>query len=135
MPKITAFEMDEKKENEGVWVKAGAGLDLLIARLGNKQCKKYLLQHGKPFTQKMMRLGMIDETDTEISDEFYQALAHTVLLGWKNLQDDSNQDIPYTPEKAYEFLKKYTEFSAMVLEYAQNAELFRRQEDAAIRKN
>ena len=68
--------------------------------------------------------------DTERTTK--EAIAHTIVLGWRNLEDDNGNSIPYSPEKALEFLKdpEMLDFYNWVLLTANNAELFRKQFDA-----
>jgi hypothetical protein len=127
--KLSKFKMDIRKVEEGTWVPAGDGLELLIARLGNEKYKKFLRSRGRHIAVQV-RTGNIDTP--AMTDLQRQAVAHTVLLGWKNLQDDAGQDITFSPGKALELFSSHSDFFDMVLEFANDASLFREemQEDS-----
>ncbi len=116
-------------EQEGVWVDAG-GLKLRIARMGNPKYNEYARQLGKPHAMQI-RHGAGDAAKV-LEDVIKKAMARHVLLGWENLEDDAGSPIPYSEAKAMELLTGFPDFYRMVLEFAQEAEHFKRQsrEDA-----
>ena len=123
--KITQFKIDGKMETEGVWVPSGGGLELKIARIGNLQYQNYMRKIGKPYSRQL-RHGHVDAS--VLDDLTMRSVAKHILLGWRNLQDADGKDIEHSAEKALELLKEYRGLYEMVLEIANDAELFRQEE-------
>jgi len=137
--KLSTFEMDKEKENQGVWVEL-EGLKLLIARFGNEGCEKFALEHeliGKQFSKGSARalISSASKAGDKQKDLIIKAISQHVLLDWENLQDDDGKDIPFSEGKAHEILTKYPEFLSLVLEYALDVERFRKNKEEELVKN
>lgn len=123
MASIGKFKTDKKREQEGVWVDAGEGLKLKLARLGNPKYEALMQQLGKPY-RRQIRNNTID-VDV-LRGLTARALARHVLLDWSDLQDEeTGEDITYSQEKALELLKNYRDFYDMVVELANDQQFFR----------
>ena len=76
--------------------------------------------------QQTIRRGLQDPAlMTQISKD---AAAQALLHDWENLQDDDGKPIPFSREYARKIFDSHPDFFALVIELAENAELFR--EDA-----
>ncbi len=126
--RMSTFETDKEKEIEGAWVDAGAGLRIRVARVGNQEYQRYLQKLGRPYIQSA-RSGTvpIDVVD----DITRRAVARHILLGWENMQDDNDEEIKYSEEKAFELLTEYRDFFELVLGFASDIELFRKENHQA----
>lgn len=127
---ITRLKTDRKKEDGGVWIEAGEGLRLKIARIGNKNYEKFILEQQGPFARRVGRSSM-----EEMQDRIRDAIAHTVLLGWENLVDEHGVEISFSPSKALELFISTPEFYRIVSEYASDIEMFREGSKAEAAKN
>jgi hypothetical protein len=127
--KLSRFKMDNKKQLEGVWVDAGDGLRLRVARLGNEKYKAFLRTRGKSLAVQVRTGNFSQQEAMELQQ---QAIAHTVLLEWTNLVEDDGAVIPYSPGKALELFRSHPDFLDLVTEFASDAALYRDQavEDA-----
>ena len=122
---ITRFKTDETLEKEGVWVDAGGGLRLKVARSSNYNYEEDLRKLGKPYVRQI-RLGTVDnETIEKIS---IKAFAKHVLKDWENLEDEKGNEILYSPAKAEELLLEYRDFYKLVQEFAQEQDLYRQEQ-------
>ena len=122
---INKLRTNPKSETDGVWVDAGAGLQLKIARLGNPNYSKRLNVLLKPLRSQWSGVGEISPGDVE--KVTIQAMSECILLDWKNLTDmvgDAEVPVPYSPEKSLELLK-IPDFAEIVSGFARKAELFR----------
>lgn len=120
--KLSRFVTDKTKETEGVWVDVGGGLRLKLARMGNANYTTALL--GSKYFGRSSKIIGIDAKGAV--DDMRNAVAEYIILGWEGLVDDDNQPIPYSVEKAREILRDTPEFYRMVLEYAEDIELYRK---------
>ena len=118
--KINAFKTDLEKERFGTWVNGPEGLQLLVARSGNSRFLAEMRTLGKG-KLTAAKIGAMSEE--EALDIYVKAMSRTILLGWKNLQDESG-DVPYSVEKAEEYLK-IRDFRELVEEVSKDAERFR----------
>lgn len=141
---IQDFRTDTSKETDGVWVNAGAGLRLKIARMGNAKYKQYQQTLIRPLQEELSGVGEV--SPEKVQEITRKAMAKHILLGWENLQDVKKTptgdvvyvvntdgkitdepelvDVPYSVEKAEEFLA-LSDFGDMVARYAGKMELFR----------
>lgn len=131
MAKITRFK-STAAETEGVWVDAGAGLRLKIARANNANFDKVLSRLTRPHLQRIRNGSFPDE---DMKKLVWQATAETILLDWENLEDEEGNEVPYSPEKALELLTEYKDFRDMVSSYAQDATLFKQELDEEAKGN
>lgn len=130
--RISRFRTDRSAETNGVWVDAGEGLHLLIARAGNPRFQDAMRRLGHPLLPQI-KTGTISEETSE--GVLCRALAETILLNWKNLQDDDGKDIPYSVEKATQLLLEVRDFRSIVIELSQNVNLFRNEQTREILGN
>ena len=125
MPNLRSlYKTDQTKEEEGVWIDFGNGIKLRIARLGNPKYNAYLRRIGKPH-QMSIRNGSASQATVE--DLTIRAIAKHVLLGWEGVDED-NELVPYTEEKALEYLRTMRDFYQQVLELSSDANQFREEE-------
>lgn len=142
---ISRMRTDPEKEKSGVWVKAGGGLELLIARHGNPEYNRYLQKLLQPIRDSVQGMGEIDPE--QVIQATHKAFARHILLDWKNLGevkegetvvDDSGElvltNVPYSEETAVGYLK-IPDFMEMVAMHSRNIELFRLKKKQEIVKN
>jgi hypothetical protein len=124
MAKLNAIAVDLQKSNDGVWVDHELGYSFKIAEAGNENYMKYLRQIQKPV---LARIRIKEEGLME--DLVKQAAAKFILVDWKNIEDESGQPIPYSPEKALELFKNPAlhKIYDWILEKANDFELYKQQ--------
>jgi hypothetical protein len=113
MPKLSALRCDLKKEVEGVWCTypvpgADTSIECLIARIGNKNYN----QEVERLTQKWLDEHPSENSDPgkrippDVMEDIYiQAVSMFVLLDWRNVLDDDDEDLAYTPEEGLKILR------------------------------
>ena len=100
MAKLSGIRSDVKKSEGGIWTEFESGIEFLIARMGNAKYTKLLAKLSRPHHRKLRGLrGAGGELESNLMK---QAVAKTVLIGWKNLDDEKGVEIPYSSEKALE---------------------------------
>lgn len=120
--RLSAFKTDQEKETSGVWFPIGAGLEVLVARMRNRRYRDRMRELMRPHLQRVRRGSLDLDVVAKLN---LQAVAETVLLDWKNLEDDDGKTISYSKEKALEVLEKYPEFAEIVTEFAGDIENYR----------
>lgn len=131
--RLSIMKADLDLEVEGVWRTYGEGLvppgeplaEFKIARIGTPQYRAFVdkVQRKHAFA---IRAG--DEHAEEIvTDITNQAIARFVVIDWRGLHDDDGNEIPYSPERAYEFLSdpEMHDFRNWVFAIAGNAHNYR----------
>jgi hypothetical protein len=99
MANINLVRTDPDKELHGVWVDFAEGIELKIARSGNSAYLELLKKLSEPHVQEI-RDGSVDE---DLYDDILRKVrASTILLDWKNIEDDTGT-VSYSVEKAYEY--------------------------------
>jgi len=129
--RLSNFKTDKSKEEEGVWVPYENGFEILIARMGNRRFKEFMMKKGKKHMRQLER-GTIDlDTADELMRE---AILETILLDWRNLLDDNDQQIPYSKEEARKALA-IDDFYKEIFELAQQRELYAIEDEKAAQGN
>ena len=123
---LNKIKIDLEKQIAGVWVDVDADTSLLVARMHNPEFTKVFERAAIPYKQAA-RKGIV--SDSKALEGFNQALAKTVLLGWKGLKLDG-EEVSYSHETCYEILsdESLTNFKDLVVEIATNEENFRAEE-------
>lgn len=101
MVKLSTIKSDSELENKGAWVEWDFGVSLLIARAGNRQFDNFM----QSFSAKEIET-MRDSNDPDTTEGMLKkAIAKTVWLGWKNIDDDDGKPLKYSAKRALEFLE------------------------------
>lgn len=130
--KISNFKTNEDLETNGVWVDIGEGARLLVARMNNPNFQKMFTKLTEPHRKALQR-NTLDEAVLE--DIAIRCVAKTVLLDWSGWQGDDGADVPYSEEKALEWLRDLKDFRALVREISTEQATFRETLDEADLKN
>lgn len=125
--KLSAFEQDVTKAEDGVWVNLGDGLEVKVARSGSARANKILERLTKPHQRAISSGAASDELLERLNAEH---TAKAIIRGWKGLQDEDGNDIPYSEAKAFEIVldPKYRDFRDPVLYLSREMETFRKEE-------
>lgn len=102
MAKLSLIKTDDNLENKGQWFDWELGVQLKIARAGNRAFDTMMQELSKPHIQKNRDGNMDDETSEEI---LKKCIAKTILLGWKNIEDDDGKPLKYSAKNALELLQ------------------------------
>jgi hypothetical protein len=131
--KFSHFVTDQNKEIKGVEVQyPGTDLVLIVGRITNPNYENHLSKLTRPHIASIRKRTI----DPVLYDNLVaQAMSHHVLLGWKNLEDDNENAIPYSQGKAYELLTSSKDFFRTVQELASDVELFRRDDQQEVKGN
>lgn len=130
--RLSNFKTNMKAEQEGVWVPYENGFRILIARFGNRRCEEYLLKKGKRFLRSVKSsVSSLKDSDRDFMRE---VVAETILLGWENLLDDNDVEIPYSKEEARKALE-IEDFFKEVIELSQQRELYALEDKKAAEGN
>lgn len=128
--KISEFHLNPKAEQEGVWFDVGKGLRLKIARISSPAFENWVRTNTR-----LAQTRKLITQDNAPDAEMIPGIARHILRDWENLTDDNDQPVPYSVQKAEEYLTKYKEFLKMVLLYATEYDGFRASQAAEDAKN
>lgn len=121
--KLKLTPTDSTKEIEGQWT-SYYNVDLLIARTSKPSYTNELMRVSKSIKNKLDRNAVNNDEMTEI---MCRAISKHLLLGWKNFRIGED-DIEYSRENAYHLLKNDLDLRNFVLEYAEDASNYHREE-------
>ena len=131
--KFKSFVTNKQKELEGVWVQVpGSDLELKVARMTNPHYETFLRKVCAPFRSLIQQNKMPTERMNAL---MMQAVSHHVLLDWKNLEADDGTQIPYSQAKALELMSQSNDFFKLVIDFANDADLYRDEESEALKGN
>lgn len=124
--KLSQLAVDTGKSEDGVWFEYPhfEGVSFLIARMGNSSFSDYLQKHRK--------LSRTLRSDSEMMDTLTKkAVAETVLLNWRGIEDDNGEPLQYTPEIGFETFQNESmqPVYSFILQSASDMEAFQVEEE------
>ncbi len=128
--RFSKFLTDPEAEEAGVWVEAGDGLRLRVARTNNARYRRALAEAARPNREALRGPGGPELLDRILLDVF----ADTVLLGWEGLEDEEGKPLPYSRAVARQCLERSRDFRDLVGSLAERQEQFRKKEAEAAGK-
>lgn len=127
------FVTDKTMESEGVWHILAGGPSVKVARTGTPEYKATLRRLAAP--HKTIAEMLIDSTviaseaDTKLfKDIEAQAMSEHVLLDWKGFtetDEPNSPQVPYSQEKALEYINASEDFRKLILGLATAASNFK----------
>ena len=124
--KLSTIAVDTDKAENGIWKElvVGMGFECLIARHNNSRFRAEIERRVVDISRDKNR----EPTAAEYSEATLRSLCSKVLLNWRGLEDDDDQPIPYSPEKAYEILSdpEYADLRDAVEEISGSQKEYRR---------
>jgi hypothetical protein len=117
MARLKAIRTDLDKIEDGIWVDYIEDIKLCVASVNNKAYREHKDRLLRPHLRQLRAKEIGSDQVLEI---IKPAVAHHILKGWANIQNDQGADIPYSPETALEFFRDPTmrDFYDRVLEVA-----------------
>lgn len=131
--RFSEYVTSKELEEDGVWARLRKGdAEVLVARAGNSKhedlVRRLRKKHGRGFRGDELPPAVEEEIATE-------AIARTILLDWKGIEDEDGEPIPYSTEEARRLLKLSRDFRLEIVSIATEMEMFRREETAEAEKN
>jgi len=122
---LSKFRSNPVKSEEGVWIEyPEEGFALKIARMGNA---KYTQEIVSMRRGKQIASPLVEEISPSAVEAIQmKAMAKHILLDWRGITDDNGEEIPFSPEKAYEIISdpQYRDFYTLVQTLAADAKNF-----------
>lgn len=123
------FKADPNLEKDGIVLQyadnsKGEPIEFRIARAGggNAAFTKRLEVLTKPY-RRQIQTETIERA--QVDKLIRQAYAETVVLGWKNVEDEAGNPLPFTVENCVKLFTDLPDLFADIQEQAQKAVLFR----------
>ena len=123
--KISTFATDLDLEENGVWVDIGDGGKLKVARMGNPRYQEAVRRISKPHKTQIRNKTISEDLSGEL---LLKAMADSILLDWKGIEDDKGKPIKYSADMAYTLMRDLRDFRNLVVELATEQAAFRREE-------
>tara|TARA_R110002020_G_scaffold41325_6_gene122006 strand:+ start:9386 stop:9790 length:405 start_codon:yes stop_codon:yes gene_type:complete len=101
MVKLQSIKESKQREAKGIWVDYEMGIQFKIAKMGNPKFQAKVRQLSAPHIKQIRDDKLPPEKMEEIQ---MSAVAETILLGWKNIDDDDGKAIRYSAKRAKEIL-------------------------------
>ncbi len=111
------FNIDETtvdKEESGVWA-PWRGSKFLIASSGATKFQRLFQKLQRPHRKAIDKNNL----DPKIQvDMMARAMSEAMILDWKDVTNNSGEDVPFSVEAAFNVLRKNSEFRDFVSEFA-----------------
>ena len=123
MNTYSMFKVDETKEKHGIWVRYGDIGDFLVARVGSgsSDFDRLWKVKRKPY-RRQIEQEIID--DKVFSHLLLETFASTALLGWRNVRDANDCEIPFSRTNAVELLTDLPELGLALFNAASDYQNF-----------
>lgn len=106
------FATDESREEEGVWVDFGDGIEVRIRRLSSKVSRDVRKRLEKPHGEAIRRGGLPEGVAEDILN---RQIAEAVIAEWRGVDDEAGNALPCTVENKLRVIKALPEFRDEVL--------------------
>ena len=113
------------KEESGVWFQHGDAR-FLVCSVEKPAYKRLCAAKRRPYRKQILRGTVPDETMDKLATE---AMAEHLLIGWEGVTENGKA-VPYSKEKATEYLTKYPKFADLISEFAFDQASFQEEGDA-----
>lgn len=125
--RLSDLRTDPKKEKAGAWVDWYGDVKLKLRRVGNEDYRRAIAEALKPHRALIRADALPAATMDHITR---QAYARHVLVGWENLLNAEDQQIPYSVETAEKILMDpaHHDFYEFVIVASARLENFRAEE-------
>lgn len=133
------FKTDKNIEKEGILLEyglnsSGAVIAIRVARAGgaNVQFTKMLETKTKPYRRQIQN----DAIDIKVVDKILKEVyAHTIVLDWENVEDESGKPLPFSPENCIKLFDDLPDLFKDVQEQSGKFQLFAEEIREADSKN
>lgn len=134
-PLFANYKTDTNLERDGIFFEAGEinegdkvlPIRFRIARAGgaNEAFAKALERESKPYKRQIQTKTLSNDAANGI---YQRAFISTVLLGWENVRDADNVEMPFTADNAKQLFADLPDLFNDLREAANDASLFREME-------
>ena len=118
------FKNNESLEQNGIWMMLSEESGFLVRRFGgfnSAKIKAALAKHYKPFA-RLVESGSLDpKKEKEIT---LKVFCEACLMDWKGIEID-DKPVPFSQEKAVEFLLALPELADTLIAYASDSKNYR----------
>lgn len=129
------FKTDTLKETDGVWYPVIDNAEIKVARKGNSKYTAALQKHFERWRPMARNRNVVEVIPPdELSAIVRKVYAETILLDWRNVEDDDGNTIPYSVDKACELLQM-DDFFTLVEQIADDMAVFKASADEDAIKN
>jgi hypothetical protein len=114
------------------WIEHPDGGEFFIAPLNNS---KQIEENLKLLTPEQLAEGVSTESMYETKVKSCEIMSKSVLLDWKQVEDNSGETVDYTEDRGMEALYQFDEFREWVMDQAKAIRDELDQKEDAIAKN
>jgi len=123
------YKTDADRETSGVWISYGTTADgrtieFKIARAGgqNKAYEKRFEALTRPYRRQIQTESLDDETSDRIVRQLF---AETIVLGWRNVEDEEGKPIAFSAEACRKLFDELPDLFRDIREDATKQAIFR----------
>jgi len=102
MAKLSQIQTDDELENKGTWFTWELDVQLRIARAGNRAFDTMMQTLSKPHVKASRDGNLPDDVQEDI---LKQAIAKTILVGWKNIDNDDGTPMKWSAKASLNLLQ------------------------------
>jgi hypothetical protein len=109
----TKFATSKIAEEEGVWVTVMDAVKFKIRRMNSKRAIEIRAGIEQPYLKLKNKIN--GEYPNDIAEKLgARYLAEASLVDWEGVTDDDGNEIPYSPDAAYNLLNEIKELATLV---------------------
>ena len=117
------FATDKNLSREGVWIDidiedGGKVMGFKIACLGRAN-RKWASEASRVYRAHKRKIDAGLMSDDESIERSLRVFCNTVLIDWRNVEDEDGQPIDYTPEEGFKVLSECDKLYDYLLEESQ----------------
>lgn len=133
--RLSQTKTDPTLERDGVWVAIRYGVEVKVARAGNPRAEAWRARLAPEDRRLLDNPSLFKGREERIIELLTDAIAETMLLDWRGVEDDDGEPLPYSPAEGKKAMQEYDWLRDDVHEAATTRETFFRLEVEEVGKH
>lgn len=126
------FGTDRNAEENGKWFKFGTEIEVKIRRYKSKHTIAAQKEMERPYESMRSRGKLPDDVAEKV---LMGMICTSIIADWRGIYGDDDQEIPYSPEMAYQLMEALPELRDQIVAVSMEMDGFRAKNDEAVTKN
>lgn len=120
------FSSSKEAKEDGTWVDLGGEVKIKVRALDSVVSRAFRKKIEEPL-QPLIRANNGSLPDDKALEIMIKQLAGAVLVDWKGVTNEANENVPFTTETAEKYLTKYEDFRQEIATIVTSRETWKKQ--------
>lgn len=130
------FATDQNAEENGKWFEDilgdGSNINIKLRRMTSKTVERARQRISLENRKHLVKGKFPEEIDQKL---LYDLLADAVVVDWSGINDNDEQEVPYSRDTVFEYVKAFPDFRRIIVGLSTEMAAFRAESATEIEKN